>query len=794
MAFNDNISQLTGNSSFYDWFNKENDEIIAKLNQLSISGATSGDGVRVTLVPATGVATFSIGGTSGNITSGLTFSGAVSFAGNVNVPHTSFKITGITLGTPGYTFGSVVRITSSGYTAAIANTPDSSEVVGVISQRTISDSTVTLLGKIDGDFSGVSGGTLSPGCIYFLSPTIRGNITDTEPTTVGQVSKPVIMGLGQTAGFVLQYRGNYLNSSEVGPGISGSNIMYATFATSPTDPRTVGFSAGMFLSFAPNILNGSTFFHGYINETGRTAISGWFLSGNHNLLLDLHYSDPDVWSNYQDLPNEEDMCVGMVQNISVSGGNLIYEIVTRGFSSVVPKSVSNRGATASGFWIFANPAADTVGSTYNIYTGDDQLSRFDGSGLQGNGGVEESTYESGCVFENNPTRFFVNPRPTTKNFSQSSVAKRASDSANIIQNNLNYAYNGDFSVWSRNTGKFEKYTSNDNTYFADSWIRRIDSLGTITSFIERQNFDFGNTDVEGSPEYYTDIKFLAAPSPAAGPTGAFSVGHVFEGSDAFNESDITVSFYAKCTHTGYSPKVYFIRYVNGAVSTAKQTIGTFNPTLSWVKYTFVFDSHIGNAIAGVDDYVEIGIDFNPLVMTAYGAGTLASTNVFTSIASFVVYKGDYALPTHKFEAFEDKLKKAQKFYLSTYIDTQEIGSKTMVNNDDAVLNVHSFQYLPVQPYSIFKLPNKMRTTPTVTIYSPTGTISQPEVYNATALRDLKNTSGTYGYASASRKATLGNSTVSTTQDETTIKINILGGAVPYDVMNCHIIADASYPI
>ena len=318
-------------------------------------------------------------------------------------------------------------------------------------------------------------------------------------------------------------------------------------------------------------------------------------------------------------------------------------------------------------------------------------------------------------------------------------------------------------------------------------------MGTITSFIERQNFDFGNTDIEGSPEYYTNIKFLAGPA-GAGPTGAFSVGHVFEGSDAFNESDITVSFYAKCTHTGYSPKVYFIRYVNGAVSTAKQTIGTFNPTLSWVKYTFVFDSHIGNAIAGVDDYVEIGIDFNPLVMTAYGAGTLASANVFTSIASFVVYKGDYALPTHKFEAFEDKLKKAQKFYLSTYIDTQEIGSNTMVNKDDAVLNVHSFQYLPVQPYSIFKLPNKMRTTPTVTIYSPTGTISQPEVYNATALRDLKNTSGTYGYASASRVVTKTNATVSTTQDETTIKINILGGAVPYDVMNCHIIADASYPI
>ena len=45
MAFNDTIGQLTGNSTFYDWYTKENSEIIAKLNQLGVSGVTGADGI-----------------------------------------------------------------------------------------------------------------------------------------------------------------------------------------------------------------------------------------------------------------------------------------------------------------------------------------------------------------------------------------------------------------------------------------------------------------------------------------------------------------------------------------------------------------------------------------------------------------------------------------------------------------------------------------------------------------------------------------------------------------------------
>lgn len=106
MAFNTTINQLTGSSTFYDWYNKENNEIISKLNQCTVSGVTSGDGVLASLNAGSGLVTLSIGGTSGSITSGLTFLGDVTFLGETIVPNNSFKITGITTGTPGYSFGS----------------------------------------------------------------------------------------------------------------------------------------------------------------------------------------------------------------------------------------------------------------------------------------------------------------------------------------------------------------------------------------------------------------------------------------------------------------------------------------------------------------------------------------------------------------------------------------------------------------------------------------------------------------------------------------------------------------
>lgn len=360
MAFNDTITTLAGNSTFYDWYLKENNEIISKLNLITVSGVTSGDGVLVNLNSTTGLATLSIGGTSGTILTGLTFAGSVNFAGNVNVPNASFRITGVTVGTSGYTFGNVVRVTTDGYTLAQANSADNAEVIGFISTMNASYSTVTVSGKIDGDFTTVAGGTLSPGCVYFLDPTTPGYITTTEPSTIGQVSKPVLIGLGETAGVVLQYRGNYLNADSAASGISGSNRFYLALPKSP-DPRALGFTMGSFLSFAPDLLSGNTFFNQVLTDTGRTALSGWFLSGSKNFVYQIY----DPGSVYWNIPNEEDYIVGMIENlVSSSGANFVYQIVAQGTSTTIPRAITS-AATKRGTWSLSGTtyAVSALGAT-----------------------------------------------------------------------------------------------------------------------------------------------------------------------------------------------------------------------------------------------------------------------------------------------------------------------------------------------------------------------------------------------------------------------------------------------
>lgn len=771
MAFNTTINTLSGNNSFYDWFIKENNEIISKLNQCTVSGVTNGDGVLVSLNASSGLATLSIGSTSGTIQKGLTFGGTINFTGQTIIPNISYNITGITVGTSGYTFGTVVRITSSGYTAAKANSADSAEIVGVLSNLTTTSSTVTLAGRINGNFQTVAGGTLSPGCVYFLDPTTAGYVTTTEPTTVGQVSKPVLLGLGETAGVVLQYRGNYLNASAGGGG-SGSNRFFITLPITPTDPRLYGFSAGNFISYHPDAVSGNPDFNSYLVETGRTAINGYFLSGSYLYTFDT--------STPYDVPSEDDFIIGMIESITTSGSDLIYQILSEGETNIIPYSISSYASDEKGMW-------GITGSTFSVSaSGVNQITKLPSDSSSN---AYRPSYITGVVTSSSPTSWYVNLRP-------SGYFGNAPSGNATINNTQNHTFNGDFSVWQRSTARDSQYTTSGDVYFADNWIRRQQGVANGVQYIERKAFPVTSTSVEGNPEYYIDLKCISDPAYAApASTMIYSAGHVIDNIETFNGSKITISFYAKCTQPNYTGTVYFARYANGSV-VSKNTVSTITLSTSWTKHTLTYTVPSLSAGTYNDDYIEIGLDLKPLVLAARTASVATGTNLVTSIASMCVYQGEISSPTHYFNSIEDKIKKAQKYYFTTYNSSQIAGSKTMSTFVDPELNVHTFQYLPASPFNMYKLPVKMRESPTVSIYSPSGTVSQPEVYNYTANKDLKNTSGTKGYNNETRMfASLsGTPTVSTSQDDTTIRININGGAVPYDVLTCHIVADASYPI
>lgn len=784
MAFNDSISQLTGNSTFYDWFIKENDEIISKLNLAQVSNVTGGDGILASLNATSGLVTLSIGGTSGTIVSGLTFAGEINFSGNVNIPNVSYRISGITSGTSGFTFGSVVRVTTDGYTFAIANDPDAAEVVGILSDIESDYSILTIAGRVQGDFTDVAGGTLSPGCVYFLDPSNHGQITTTEPTTLGQVSKPVILGVDATTGVILPYRGNYLNSSVAGGGESGANRIYVAISNNITNPSNYGFSAGNFLSYAPGVLAGNTFFHQVLELTGRTAIDGWFLSGSKLYGYDI--STTDTIYSVQDYAVEENFIVGMIETVTPNTPTInenLYQIIIKGTSTIIPQSILQYSGNKQGSWTLN-------GYTYEV-NASGITQQMIPQPIYSTSTDRVTSYQLGFVFDSPPTYWYVNPKPADQPVISNSL-QSSSSATSFTSGLLNTTFNGDFSVWQRNTGK-SQYTTAGDVYFADNWIRRQSGIASGSSqYIQRQSFAVTSTDVEGTPKYYIDAKCVADPGGADPAGGVYSLGHAIEDIETFNGSSITVSFYAKCSLSAYTANVYFARYSGGS-QVSKTTIGTISLQTSWTKHVINYDVDALGAGSYTDDYVEIGVDLIPLVETAYDASVATGTGLYVSLASMCVYVGTYTNPPHQFEKYSDKLKKAQRFYFSTYKENQLIGSKTMTNKTDPALNTFSFSQLPTAPFGIFSLPTRMRDTPSVTVYSPLTGVSN-EVYNYTATRDLKNTSGTIGYASQGRVSKLGTPTVTVAGDETSVKVNIASGSVPYDVLNCHIIADASYPI
>jgi hypothetical protein len=90
----------------------------------------------------------------------------------------------------------------------------------------------------------------------------------------------------------------------------------------------------------------------------------------------------------------------------------------------------------------------------------------------------------------------------------------------------------------------------------------------------------------------------------------------------------------------------------------------------------------------------------------------------------------------------------------------------------------------------------MRTTPSVTLYSPKSGLSG-RAYNKTAstetaLLDTVETSGTSGYAGAIRSAS--GATVTSTPSIHGVNVCINNGVVNYDEVYFHIVADADFTL
>jgi len=123
----------------------------------------------------------------------------------------------ITQNAHGLSFGHVVYLPTdgSGYTAGLAATRETSEVIGVVS-NVIGGNTFDIQfgGEIVGNFGGVlqtgEGPNLNAGSAYFLSTSEVGKMTGSAPTVGGQIRKPVMVGLDTNKALIVNYLGGEL--------------------------------------------------------------------------------------------------------------------------------------------------------------------------------------------------------------------------------------------------------------------------------------------------------------------------------------------------------------------------------------------------------------------------------------------------------------------------------------------------------------------------------------------------------------------------------------------------------
>ncbi len=133
----------------------------------------------------------------------------------------------------GFAVGDVVRRSTAGggtYVKAQADTEANAEVVGMASA--VADANNFSL-ITNGLVTGLSG--LTDAAIYYLSPATAGAVTATETTTVGQVSKPVLLARGTTSGYFFNMRGIVVAAPAeasviIAPATSARNVIQPTGA------------------------------------------------------------------------------------------------------------------------------------------------------------------------------------------------------------------------------------------------------------------------------------------------------------------------------------------------------------------------------------------------------------------------------------------------------------------------------------------------------------------------------------------------------------------------------------
>jgi hypothetical protein len=671
------------------------------------------------------------------------------------------RVSGIT---HGFTVGQVVRATDNylaGFTAAIASGGATlAEAVGMISRVNGLDFEVTFNGEVEGNFSTVTDNTsiLSVGCPYFLSPTTAGNITLTEPSTEGHVSKPVLVGLSEDRGVLLNYRGQVINT--VGGGVGGGTADGVSIRTTITGS---GFAVGDIISLDDDGVyeklkssNESRVFGLVVNE----------LSSGYELLLYGMSKDSDT---FRDIDHTE----------RTSGdGHLLYMNLTENEHSLTSTNPTTDEKS---------PSAIVLGSKVFFFN-----TRFGVGYVTPSTTALNTTERSSQAFT---APIVAGGLPGAAAGSGGYVNSTPSGTVNNVMDN------GSFDIWQRGIGVDTAHTATTDTYFADRWIRKTTLTGTYEKnfSIKKETFEFGQGEVLGNPKNY--VVLLAGQTGSTGSTYGDKIlySNIIENANTYAGVPVTVSFYAKGATgvTGFIAAEYE-QFWNGTPggSVSKQTLDLvyIDGATGYTRFALSFKPR--NLPAGAttnpdDSYATFSLlpyRYNGTTGNTGAADVSYGSDLY--LAKFQMDSGFFVTnPSPSDERRERS--RANRFYQTSYTINEYRGKNTMVSGTNIPKYGSPILTMNTSGNITFTLPDEMRKPPTtIDIISPTGVLKM--IFNVSAGKDLNKTSGTKGYNDAIRSVSNLSNLSASSNSEKGLRVHVPSGAVFGDDLTLHFAAKAEY--
>lgn len=352
---------------------------------------------------------------------------------------------------------------------------------------------------------------------------------------------------------------------------------------------------------------------------------------------------------------------------------------------------------------------------------------------------------------------------------------------NMKNTTNNLLINGNFDLWQRGisfsipfshpdavTGSAPTEKIADRWYLIDSQVRGATGSGSVLAY--REQFSASQLSVAGSANYY-----LTVINGISGATQGFCyVENKQKNAKLLAGNSLILSFYAKTANglTGATLSCFYRQAINPNIQEIQEELSPFQIYNTWTLFTVNLSPSRSNfsGLSG-DHYFGLGFKIN--------------RNSAVSIASVKLdFYSDYVNSMLFTDPEEERIRQ-EEYYISTYSLSNEIGDETLSNNND--LTALSFVVNPNYSHNLkFKKP--MYKTPTVNLYSPSTGVS--DGFNKTATKDMRLTSGTRGWNSATRFSPTGAATITTMPSTYGVVFNVSSGAVVFDEILVHFVADA----